>query len=65
VGDLRKLLVKGVQVSEKLNHSMSQIRDLQKIIQCILVCHNVTPVLDSADNSRQLQASSPDEVSLV
>lgn len=32
-------------------------------IQALLLCHNVTPVLD--DGVRNLQGSSPDELTLV
>lgn len=37
---------------------------LKEVIQCISICHNVTPI-DDEYNIRTYQASSPDEIALV
>lgn len=48
------------QVEDKDNYSVKKV---QTAVQALLLCHNVTPVLDN--NVRNLQGSSPDELTLV
>lgn len=39
------------------------MKKVQRAVQALLLCHNVTPVLDN--DVRNLQGSSPDELTLV
>lgn len=50
-------------VSEKENLKDYQVEKVQRAIQALLLCHNVTPVFDKS--VRGLQGSSPDELTLV
>jgi magnesium-transporting ATPase (P-type) len=49
--------------SERENQEEYKVRKVQAAVQALLLCHNVTPVLDNS--VRSLQGSSPDELTLV
>ena len=49
--------------SEKENIKDYEVERVQRAVQALLLCHNVTPVFDN--DVRGLQGSSPDELTLV
>lgn len=49
--------------SERENTSDYKLQKVQRAVEALLLCHNVTPVLDNG--LRNLQGSSPDELTLV
>lgn len=55
----------GVEQSKQLKELLEQDDnpEMQLLFNCVCLCNNVSPVMDSGE--RNLQASSPDEISLV